>query len=209
MSKRSRLWDRSDLPDDDGHVFVAHNGTLGVLGRRYKGRLYPGQVFKLAAAARRPEDCPGAEIIVGEEAEELLAAIRAEEMSRRPLWIFERDREVEKVAGFGLAGTLSLPRKKFRKKVNDILNQLAARVDVIEEIAVRWDDNGAGGVPFCSDEIMNSKPIMSVWFDRCVHIHVRFAEEMPLDQRDQQEMMMKDPGFWPYMGIAEDGSRLN
>jgi hypothetical protein len=73
----------SDLPDDEGTVFVTNvaDAPIQALGRRGNdGHLYVGSVYRRGPSwsetAKAPPD--GVEVITGAEAEELLAAIQAE-----------------------------------------------------------------------------------------------------------------------------------
>jgi hypothetical protein len=75
----------SDLPDDEGTVFVTNvaDAPIQALGRRgNNGHLYVGSVYRhrsepaWSETAKAPPD--GVEVITGAEAEELLAAIQAE-----------------------------------------------------------------------------------------------------------------------------------
>jgi hypothetical protein len=170
----------SELPDDEGRVFVTHvpHAPFQVMGRRAdSGELFVrGQFTKQEPPEETRKVLPGIEIITGPEAEELIAAVRAGNVNQvMPEFVFSRRRDIELETGFILAGDLfvDIPdgaEIESRYRYQQICESI---VQPLIEMAKRMPDNAMmligwplGNRPENADEITDNNELMSAWAKR-------------------------------------------
>jgi hypothetical protein len=218
--KKSKIRRSSDLPKNEGTVFVAWSpcAPFAVMGRRYQGELYVGNMYmgangpiSLEEARNNTADL-AVEFVTGNEADDLIGALEKSERSKRPLFAFYRTSNIEaENPDWLLAGRLfiDMPKKTATKKSGkEMVNQIIQRIrsDVvagkvpINGVMYGWD---ADRQPYCAEEIENDVQLINAWVKQCgTKVMVRLA-------RDDAEDFVLDSEMRLAAGIAPDGSLLN
>jgi hypothetical protein len=181
----------SELPDDEGRVFVTHApyAPFQVMGRRAdSGELFVrGKITKQEPPEETRKVFPGIEIITGPEAEELIAAVRAGNVNRvMPEFVFNRRRDVELETGLILAAELFVDNpdgaeieSRYQQICESIVQPLIEMVK-----SKRMPDNAMiigwplGNRPENADEITDNNELMIAWAKRSL------AMGLLIDPRD-------------------------
>jgi hypothetical protein len=185
----TRIRSSSELPDDEGRVFVTlvPDAPFQVMGRRANsGELFVrAMVPKGRITTENLRDAPvRVEVITGQEAEDLIAAVLSEGKAYgvMPAFVFERRRDIELETGLILAGALvidipkhvKLEERHQRLIMENIIGPLIKMTKSGEipdsGIVFGWHNDCR---PANADEITDNRELISKWAEPMLKIAIR------------------------------------